>query len=513
MLAGCSSGQQAETPGNSLAGKYTLVSWEDEDGDYLAHLVSEGIRPESIFIELRGDGTYTWDLSVIDMWLDKGTYKVTPDGVLTLTYSDGQDKLTMEGNMIYFSTDEDFLVFAKNAASGPAPGIGGSQTFSFTDAMNAAVPVTAKQLREYYDLNDKERLLYDQLFDGINDFEMRIGVDFNIRSETDVETLDKVIEILYSSYPAFWWTPGGAYTINGSPGSDGKYSILPTYVIDGKVLAAKFNGPDNIVYPPEEEIAAAKAWIEKGRAAIRDRLDDIPVHAGMTPFELELAVYEWLCDNVIYEKVEGMETRQGNKNAYGAIVNGKADCVGYSRSFQYIMGLLGVESLRISGFLFDGSDIVEAGAGHAWNAVKLDGEWYYSDVTNDAHYSTADNLPSHYYLNRTERFITDHDYVIGADIMGAYTLTANISCTSVKHNYYVMTDTHIASDADFKSKVPARIAIARANGERAFDMEFDWGYASVVDFDTLCQWVAGEYSESFSTYSRDGTNWFFIILK
>ena len=401
-----------------------------------------------------------------------------------------------------------------DSALGSAAGNDSSQAFSFTDAMNAAAPVTAKQLREYYDLNDEEGLLYDQLTFGINNFEMRIGVDFNIKSDADAETLDKVIGIILSTYPAaFWWTPGGSYTVNGSPDSDGKYSILPTYVIDGKVLAAEFDSSDKVVYPPEEETAAAKAWIEKGKAAIQGRLDDIPVHAWMTPFELELAVYDWLRDNVIYEKVEGMDARRGHKTTYGALVNGKADCVGFTQSFQYIMGLLGVESLLVSGLLLDGSDIVDAGAGHAWNAIKLDGEWYYSDVTNDAHYSTADNLPSHYYLNRTERFITDHDYVIGADIMGAYTLTANISCTSVKHNYYVMTDTHIASDADFKSKVPARIAIARANGERAFDMEFDWGYASVVDFDTLCQWVAGEYSESFSTYSRDGTNWFFIILK
>ena len=400
------------------------------------------------------------------------------------------------------------------SAVGPAPGTGSSQAFSFAGAMNAAAPVTTKQLLEYYALNDKERSLYDQLIDGINNFDMRIGVDFHIKSDADVDTLDKVIGIVFSSYPAaFWWIPGGSYTRNGSPDSDGKYSILPVYYVDGKILAAKFDDSDKVVYPPEEEVAAAKAWIEKGKAAIMGRLDDIPVYAGMTPFELELAVYDWLRDNVIYEKVEGMDARRGNKTTYGAIVNGKADCVGYSQSFQYIMGLLGVESLTISGLLLDGSDIAEAGGGHAWNAVRLDGEWYYSDVTNDTYFSEMDNLPSHYYLNRTERFITDHGYTLGAEAAGGFPHTANISCTSVKHNYYVMTDAHIASDADFKSKVPARIAMARANGEVIFDMEYDSLYASAVDDTALCQWVAAEYAESFYTYSREGTSLFFIILK
>ena len=125
-LAGCSGNgilqkpaqgdtQMAQTSaGASLAGKYTLASWEDENGDYLAHLVSEGLHPESVYLELRSDGTYTWDLSVLDYWLDEGTYEVIGDTTLILTYDEGEDVLTIDDGRLCYRNDKDILVFDKS---------------------------------------------------------------------------------------------------------------------------------------------------------------------------------------------------------------------------------------------------------------------------------------------------------------------------------------------------------------------------------------------------------------
>ncbi|MCL2671887.1 MAG: hypothetical protein FWF10_07620 [Clostridiales bacterium] len=96
----------------ALIGKYVLVSWEDEDGDYLETLVSAGIDPEGIYIGLRGDGTYTWDLSALDMGIDKGTYRVT-NTTLILSYDGGRDTLTINGNRLCYSEDSDVLIFEK----------------------------------------------------------------------------------------------------------------------------------------------------------------------------------------------------------------------------------------------------------------------------------------------------------------------------------------------------------------------------------------------------------------
>lgn len=58
---------------------------------------------------------------------------------------------------------------------------------------------------------------------------------------------------------------------------------------------------------------------------------------------------------------------------YGALVNGKAICTGYTAAFQYLAEKLGLHCLSISG---DGG-----GVPHAWNLLWLDGNWYHVDVT------------------------------------------------------------------------------------------------------------------------------------
>ena len=104
---------------SSPAGKYILVSWEDENGDYLDYLISVGINPETIYLELRSDGTYTWDLSVLDFWLDEGTYEIKGDNTLILTYDDGEDELTIADGRIYFKADNDTLIFDKSGNTPP----------------------------------------------------------------------------------------------------------------------------------------------------------------------------------------------------------------------------------------------------------------------------------------------------------------------------------------------------------------------------------------------------------
>jgi len=106
---------------------------------------------------------------------------------------------------------------------------------------------------------------------------------------------------------------------------------------------------------------------------------------GMTPFQKELAVHDWMVNNITYDTASadiyrenggsGSYSRYPAFNAYGAIVGKKAVCEGYAKAFQMFMDIIGVECVSVSGF-------AEGGA-HMWNQVKLDGDWYNVDVTFD----------------------------------------------------------------------------------------------------------------------------------
>lgn len=59
---------------------------------------------------------------------------------------------------------------------------------------------------------------------------------------------------------------------------------------------------------------------------------------------------------------------------YGALVEKKALCEGYSKAFAYLCNLAGIENAIVTG---------ETYVAHMWNIVKLGGNWYHVDVTWD----------------------------------------------------------------------------------------------------------------------------------
>ena len=93
----------------------------------------------------------------------------------------------------------------------------------------------------------------------------------------------------------------------------------------------------------------------------------------MSDVERIKAVHDWLVKNTTY--VENYyELDDSRSFIYNLIFNKIAICQGYAVTFYVMMTELGIPCTIVSG---------EAGVLHAWNAVKLDGKWYYVDVTWD----------------------------------------------------------------------------------------------------------------------------------
>ncbi len=104
----------------------------------------------------------------------------------------------------------------------------------------------------------------------------------------------------------------------------------------------------------------------------------------------ELYVHDTLLDRVEYDLYAPL-----NQNAYSALVNGRTVCAGYARAYQYLMQQLGIPCYYCTGY---------AGENHAWNIIRLEGDYYNVDTTWD------DTNPNTYdYFNKTDRdFANDH---------------------------------------------------------------------------------------------------------
>lgn len=106
-------------------------------------------------------------------------------------------------------------------------------------------------------------------------------------------------------------------------------------------------------------------------AALEARLAALTPN-GADDAALVRSINALLCDAAVYDL-----NAPDRGTAAGALVDGKCVCEGYARAFQLMCEKAGIDSVCILG------DSTANGKteGHMWNAVRIDGVWYYCDPT------------------------------------------------------------------------------------------------------------------------------------
>lgn len=127
--------------------------------------------------------------------------------------------------------------------------------------------------------------------------------------------------------------------------------------------------------------AQAKSDGTNARMKIYDIADSI-TDRNMSTREKVKAVHDWLCIHVAYDYDNYLNGTipQSSYGIEGPIIYGKSVCQGYALTFQAFMETLGIENEYVRGEATNSSGHT---GGHAWNKVKVDGQWYWIDVTWD----------------------------------------------------------------------------------------------------------------------------------
>lgn len=121
---------------------------------------------------------------------------------------------------------------------------------------------------------------------------------------------------------------------------------------------------------------------DAGKAAetdekVREILDSLEL-TDKTEYEKVKAIHDYICDNVEYEAAEAASDIR--RTAYGALVEGRAVCQGYSVSLYRLLLEAGIDNRIIYG---SGISPFGTTAAHTWNIVELYGKYYYLDATWD----------------------------------------------------------------------------------------------------------------------------------
>lgn len=218
-----------------------------------------------------------------------------------------------------------------------------------------------------------------------------------------------------TSTPAPTAAPSASATPEPTPEPTPSPSPKPSYF--------PFTQPDDVDMTIYDTSAILSAWETGDETGLSERDGAILARCkeamdeltdDMTDFQKEVALYHWLQREVTSDPAAFDPQTPGGQadstNPYGALVLGRAVCLGYATAFSLLLDMAGVESLVVSG----AAD--RSRACHAWNMVKLEGEWYCVDITwsNASSASTGDALTRfrHKYFNVTSDFMrrTDHQW-------------------------------------------------------------------------------------------------------
>ncbi len=145
-----------------------------------------------------------------------------------------------------------------------------------------------------------------------------------------------------------------------------------------------------------------KEMVQKQEAKINNILKQI-IKPGYTEFDKVKAVHDYIILNTAYdwENFKQNKVPEASYTPYGLFINGVAVCEGYSKTMQLLLEMVGIETHYITGKANSGD--------HAWNLVKIDGEYYYIDATwNDPVPNRAGEISYQYFLVPTSVLKKDH---------------------------------------------------------------------------------------------------------
>lgn len=197
------------------------------------------------------------------------------------------------------------------------------------------------------------------------------------------------------SHPEVFWLNGKTKTITITVKNNGAETAYVFFIlVDSDGFSVRS--------PAWQTKGSVAEGIQRRETAIAKILSQIPEG---NPAEQITAINRLLIEQNAYnggdlstlsnEPHESLSALEGSVGESGPV------CDGYSRAFKVLCDRLNIPCVLVSGQAKDSAE--DPGTFHMWDAVQVDGQWYYVDVTwNDPKYGSSEKSVSGY---ETERYL------------------------------------------------------------------------------------------------------------
>lgn len=188
----------------------------------------------------------------------------------------------------------------------------------------------------YNTLTAREQELYQSIYDAM--ISLSSTVDIQTNGYTEDEWTKVFSDVYYQETQLFWVDP---------------------YLVPGEIYYKTTNAEE--IENMKRDIDSKAQVIIDGAAAYKTEIDRVKY------------VHDYLISADDFEKGGGGSY---SPTIYGGLVLGTPQCEGYAKTFAYICNKIGIETIVMTGN-------VASDASHAWNKVKVNGNWYNIDLTKD----------------------------------------------------------------------------------------------------------------------------------
>ncbi len=200
-----------------------------------------------------------------------------------------------------------------------------------------------------------------------------------------------------------------------------------------------------------------------------DGIDD-----SMSAYDVAVRLHVKVINSVDYDTIALNKQKQDGgpakdkidylRTICGVFLDGKAVCEGYARAMQYLLQKCGIECSEIAGYIH--KETGERDGAHAWNIVKIDGDYYYLDTTWDDSSNTVQTVKTNdlgfdYFCITTDELMRTRDVdICPTDVP---------ICDAVRANYFYHND-YVLDSYDL-NKIKAIAQAAARNKSKAFSFK------------------------------------------
>ena len=208
-------------------------------------------------------------------------------------------------------------------------------------------------------LDDAQKYVYDAIVSNAGNLTFTINFPNNLFAYADYNNksyLTAIMNAVCTDRPDIFYYAGYAIT-GGTLYSGNKYLKTMNYQArpyDSYYTSSNVKGYYN---------------------ALMAKIPQVPVDLS-NRYNFIKSVHDYLADTVYYPDLNSSDYKKSAHDAYGALVEGRAVCQGYSDAIKLLCDYYNIPCVCISG--------TANGSGHMWNAVQMDnGKWYFIDCTWD----------------------------------------------------------------------------------------------------------------------------------